>query len=362
MSVGQLPSNHPYSRRFVAAGQEVGLELNADFNGASIDGVGFYDMNIDEGRRITAAHAFLLPVLTRKNLRLLTDARVVELVMDGTRCTGVRVSRGESTTIAYSCSSDVILSAGVINSPEILLRSGIGDARDLRKLGIPVACDLRGVGRNLVDHVMVRNIVFETMEKSPPISANSSEAHALWKSDPALDMPDVQFLFTQIPLGAKDVPMNQGYAIVTALARPASVGTVRLESADPGSKPLIDPNYLADESDVRKLSVAIEFAREIGNAGSFGDIRRLEASPGRLGQKEKRDFIKENCSTYWHPVGTCRMGEDQDAVVDTFCRVRGIEGLRVVDASVMPRITTTNTNAPTMMIAQRASALILAGK
>jgi choline dehydrogenase len=125
---------------------------------------------------------------------------------------------------------------------------------------------------------------------------------------------------------------------------------------------LIDPNYLAEESDVRKLAVAIDFAREIGNAKSFDDIRSREASPGQLGQKEKISFIAENCGTYWHPVGTCRMGEDGQAVVDAYCRVRGVEGLRVIDASIMPRITTTNTNAPTMMIAQQASALISSGK
>jgi choline dehydrogenase len=354
---GPLPTNHPFSRRFVEAGGEIGLSRNPDFNGAVLDGVGFYDLSIANNRRVSAAHAFVLPVLERPNLTVLTESSALKLEFSGTRCTGVVVRRG--TSIEAYHATETILSAGAVGSPELLLRSGVGPVRDLRSLGIQSVVDLPGVGKNFVDHVMVHNLVFTTRDKMPPITGNTSEAHAFVKSGPNVPVPDLQLIFEQLPIGNTPVPVDQGYTILVGLVRPASVGSLRLKDAKLGSVPLIDPNYLAEPADLERITRGVEIARELGNAKAFGDVRKEEFSPGRIGKREMREFIQRNCATFWHPVGSCKMGTDPTSVVDPQCRVHGVQGLRVVDASVMPRITTANTNAPSMMIAQKASDLIV---
>jgi choline dehydrogenase len=355
LSNGQLPSNHPMAKLFVEAGKEAGLKENHDFNGAQIEGIGYYDLNIDGGRRISAAHAFLLPVLSRRNLTLLTDAKVLRLVMNGRKCKGVELRHNAANKTYFA--KEVILSAGAVNSPEILLRSGIGPADELKKIEISSVCDLPAVGRNLVDHVMVLGTSFETKDKTSPPSGNGGEAHAVWKSDPTLSVADTQLIFSQVP-SAADLPMDRGYSLLVGLVRPTSVGSLRLQNSDPDSAPLIDPNYLAEEADMRRLLLSMELTREIGNSNAFADVRKREVLPGKLAKQEMRRFIAEHCATYWHAVGTCRMGTGEESVVDPSLRVHGTEGLRVVDASVMPRITTLNTNAPTMMIAHKAAEII----
>ena len=358
MPVGKLSVRHSYADRFISAGIDLGLAANPDFNGASIDGIGFYDLNIDQGRRVSAAHAFLNPALRRENLTLLTNTRVLQLKMNGKRCMGVQVLK-DGAVSSYESSKEIILSAGTINSPQLLIRSGIGPSDELQKLKIPIVADLPGVGANLVDHVLVQGTVFESKDKMPSVIGNGSQAHAVWKTTPSAEMPDIQFVFAQAPLGSNKVPLDGGYAVLVALVRPASVGSIKLRRLEPDIPPLIDPNFLAEASDMDKLLVAMEFARELGNSKSFDDVRKGEVGPGNVNKAATRRFIAENSGTYWHPVGTCRMGTDRASVVDPSCRVRGVEGVRVVDASIMPRITTTNTNAPTMMIAQRASDMIL---
>jgi choline dehydrogenase len=325
MPVGLLPANHPYSKLYIEAGMELGMKHNPDFNGAGIEGVGFYDMNVDNGRCVSAAHAFVLPILDRSNLTLMTDTKVLKLVMNGDACTGVQVRHnGQIKSIR---GGEIVLSAGAVNSPEILLRSGIGASDELKALGIPTAINLPGVGRNFVDHVMVHNVVFTSKEKMPAPSGNTSESHAFWKSDASLDVPDLQLIFEQLPIGKANVPMDEGFSIIVGLVRPSSVASVKLRNTDPDSAPLIDPNYLSTEADMKKLVKGVEMARQLGNAKAFAGVRKAEVSPTKLGDGDVRKFIAENMATFWHPVGSWARDPTPSLTRNAAFMVREICGL-----------------------------------
>ena len=351
---------NPVAEAFIHAAVETGLPFVADNNGPSMDGVSWFNLAIKDGRRHSAAQAFLLPAMKRRNLTVVTGAETTALVLEGGRCVGATyVAGGRRRTVRAA--REVILSAGVIGSPRLLLLSGIGPKADLEALGIRVAVDAPGVGRNLQDHPLLAGINYQTKGPLPPSRNNAAESTLWWRSDPRLTTPDIQPVLIEFPFAtpelASKVPANC-WAIAPSLVRPASRGSVRLASADPAAAPLIDMNYLGCESDLHALVAAVELCREIGAARAFAPWRKREILPGPRTKRGMVDFVQQSCTTYFHPVGTCRMGVDAEAVVDPDLRVAGIEGLRVADASIMPTITTGNTNAPSMMIGAKLAALL----
>lgn len=352
---------HPVSAAFVAAGPSVGLPIVEDNNGPSLEGTSFFNFTIKDGRRHSVARAYLRPAMTRPNLTVLTFAETHRLVLDGRRCAGVEFVHAGARTLARA-GREVIVCAGAYGSPRLLLLSGIGPAAELGPLGIRPLSDLPGVGRNLQDHPLIAGVLYEAKHPLPAPRNNGAEATLWWRSDPALPGPDIQPVVIEFPLATPEladrVPHPNCYTIAPSVVRPASRGTVTLASADPGMAPLIDPNFMAEEADIRAMLAAIALCRELGAADAFREIRLREVMPGPLDRAGMTGFIRQATSTYFHPAGTCRMGVDAGAVVDPRLRVHGLDGLRVADASIMPDVTTGNTNAPSVMIGEKAAELI----
>jgi choline dehydrogenase len=284
---------------------------------------------------------------------------VLGLTFAGGRCTGVRFAR-DGEVAELRAGAEVIVCAGAVDSPALLLRSGIGPADELRPLGIDVVADVPGVGRNLHDHLLM-GVIWEAAQPVPPPVNNLAEASMFLRSDPALRVPDLHFMCIHVPFHLPTFTVPEGsWTIAVGLVRPASRGTLRLRSADPADKPLIDPAYLAQDADLDAMVRGVELAREVAAAGALDDWRGPEALPGEgvQGAAALREFTRRAAGSYFHPVGTCRMGIDTRAVVDPELRVRGVEGLRVADASVMPDIVSANTHVASMMIGEKAADLV----
>ena len=343
------PTHHPQNdteETSIAAARELGLPDAGDVDG-SIPGVGHFWYSERDGKRWSAASAYLRPALARPNLHVESHALVARVELAGTRATGVEFIEGTAIHRA-TARREVILSAGAIGSPMILLRSGIGPRGELAALGITVVHELSGVGKNLQDHVQsgvdwhaTRPLV-RTDRCSPDFCLGAGGFVSVM--DPR--RPDLQIIF-----GWSE--HDQAFGETVILLRPQSRGELHLRSKNPNDPPIIDPHYLADEHDVEVLVKGDQLARRIGDARAWAGLRGAEISPGS--GVTLSDFIARNANTVWHPVGTCAIG----AVVDPDLRVLGIEHLRVVDASVMPAIPSANTNAPTIMIAEKAADLIL---
>jgi choline dehydrogenase len=355
---------HPLLESVVAASQQAGIQLNADHNGATLDGVQFAQLMIKDGRRQSQWVAFLRPVADASNLTVVTGAYARRLLVEGGRCTGVELER-DGAVEQVRAEHEVIVCAGALESPKLLLLSGIGPAAHLRDVGVDVLVDLPGVGENLHDHSLVP-FVYSAGKPVPPAIPGTQvlHAHLFWRSRPGLVVPDQQPLFFHVPLyfpGMSGPP--DGCTLLTGLIRPAGRGSVRLASADPDVRPLIDPGFLAEEADVESHERGCELIREIAGAGALAEwgLTELYPGPGVQSRDVMRDYIRENATTYQHVVGTCRMGVDELAVVDPELRVYGVEGLRVADASVMPAVTSGNTHAAATMIGERAADLIRAG-
>ncbi|WP_127506421.1 GMC family oxidoreductase [Actinoplanes solisilvae] len=351
---------NPLSQVFVDAAVAAGYPRTEDFNGATAEGVGWHELSIADGRRQSTAVAYLRPAEQRPNLTILTGARAHRLLFERGRCVGVTFARDGEVTSAYA-DYEVVVSAGAVDSPRLLLHSGIGDATDLGRLGIPVVQDLPGVGRNLHDHPLA-SVVYEATQPIPAGLNNYAETSMLWRSDAGLPGPDMQLMFIHVPFHtpALQAPRNSftfGVALV-----PEARGSIRLASADPTVAPLIDPNYLGDESDVRRLVEGIKVARTIAATSPFDGWRGREALPGPDVRTRDglREYLRQGTGTYYHPVGTCRMGTDGEAVVGPDLSVHGLDGLRVADASIMPRIVCVNTNPATIMVGEKAADLIRA--
>jgi choline dehydrogenase len=354
---------HEGARAFIEGAVSLGYKQNPDFNGPRLEGPAWVNMTVYAGRRQNSDVAFLRPALEKKaKLTVLTEAPVLKLVIEKGRCVGVQyLHAGQVTTVRAN--KEVILSAGAIMTPKILTLSGIGDAATLRKLGIPVTANLPGVGQNLMDHVLGAGVNFEAKRPLPPTNYNHSEVYFWSKSTPDQPAPDINALYVSLPFATKELNLQQthGYAILSGVMRPKSRGAVTITSADPRAVPLIDPNWLQAEQDLIALKAATNLARDIGNTDAYKDIRKAELLPTQpvaSNAAEYREFLKNSVSTYFHPVGTAKMGTDAMAVVDPHLKVYGVEGLRVADASVMPTITTTNTNAPSILIGWRAARFI----
>jgi choline dehydrogenase len=359
---------HPLAPAFIDAARQMGMPILDDVNGPMRPGAGYINMNIAaDGTRVSAARAFLRPALSRPNLTLLLNTNVVKLNFKGTRCVGARLmTDGALKDIAAD--REVILAAGAINSPKLLMLSGVGEAKALRSLGIDVVENLPGVGENLQDHVLASGVVFTYQGKMPdrPADSNAVEAEAYLSSGNSGDT-DICLVLHQLPVVTPEVasrfgtPPPDAFTIAPALVQPTSRGSVRLASDNFQDAAVIDGNYLGTDHDFAAIVRAIEAARDIGNQQAFDRVRERELIPGpKASAEEIRELARLASASFGHAVGTCKMGVDQLAVVDPELRVHGISGLRVADASVMPQIITgPGTNASTHMIAGRAVELIL---
>lgn len=352
-------SPNPVSDAFLAACQQYGLPYNDDCNGPEILGAGYTQHTVKDGRRVSAWRAYVEPVLGKPGLHLRTGALVSGLIVERGRVTGVRLGAGGQEEVR--CSGDVILAAGVIGSPHILLLSGIGPADDLRRVGVEPVHDLPGVGANLHDHVL-SSVVWEASGPLEPPRANQLEAQFFAASEPGMIAPDLQPLMASLPIPVPgyDLPPH-AFSVMPGVIRPLSRGRLWLRSPEPSVPPALDPHYYAEPQDLTAMVRAIEMCREIGRQAALDPYRVREAAPGPQvqGTQALRDYARRSVLTYHHQVGTCRMGLDSGAVVDPQLRLRGVEGLRVADASVMPSVTSGNTNAPTIMIAEKGADLLL---
>ena len=379
LNVADLRCVNPLSRAFVDACAEVGLPRNSDFNGPEQEGVGMFQVTQKAGKRHSAADAYLRPALKRPNLIVHTRAQATRLLLEGTRASGVEYIRNGAVD-RVRADREVILCGGTINSPQLLMLSGIGPADHLTALEIPVVADLPGVGQNLQDHLLLGvayeckqpitlaaaetfgNLLRYMLFKTGPLASNVCEAGGFLKTKSDLPAPDLQLNFGPVFYVNHGFtrPTGHGFSIGPSLIRPRSRGRIALLSSDPLEPPLIQPNYFLDDADRQVLVESVALARRIARAKAFDAYRGAEVLPGEQAQSQKviSEYVCNIIETQYHPVGTCKMGTDPMAVVDARLRVRGVEGLRVVDASIMPAIVGGNTNAPTIMIAEKAADLI----
>jgi choline dehydrogenase len=358
---------HPVPAAFIEAGRSCGMPYLDDLNVPEPEGIGPMNLNVKGGTRCSSAGAYLRPVIGHRNLTVLTEAPAVKLTFTGTRCTGVDfLLNGKLRSIAAS--REVILCAGAIHTPRLLLLSGVGPSADLQRLGIETVIDLPGVGRNLQDHPWIRGLCFETKHPLPTVNNNGGGSACFWKSRPAERRPDLMVLPVQVPFVSDEIaarypiPPNT-FAIFPCLVRPRSRGYLRLRTAQPNGPLEIQPNFLAEQADVEALAACVELVLDIASQPAYGDlVKRWIVPPTRMSRERIEAFIRGSCSSYLHPVGTCAMGRGEAAVVDAELRVHGVQALRVADASVMPAIPSANTNAPTVMIGEFASQLLVVGR
>ncbi len=388
LNVADLRAPNPYARAFIEAGVQAGLPENADFNGPSQEGVGWYQVTHRNGERCSAARAYLAPALGRPNLTVITGAHATRLLLEGRRATGVEYRRADGSLVRALARREVLLSSGAFGSPQLLMLSGIGPAAHLRQHGIAVVHDLPGVGEALHDHPdavlvfdlpgatelfglsmaglprLLRGVGEWRRARTGPLTTNFAEAGAFLRTRPGEPEPDVQLHFVigkLVDHGRKTV-FGHGYSCHVCLLRPKSRGRVRLASADPMAAPAIDPAFLAERDDVDAMVRGFKAMRHLLSQPALAGFggRELASSAGVRTDAQIEAFLRERVDTIYHPVGSCRMGPAPTDVVDASLRVKGVDALRVVDASIMPRIVGGNTNAPTIMIAEKAVDLIRA--
>jgi choline dehydrogenase len=356
MHVEPVAEPNPLSAGFFRACQDIGHQVADDVGAPIRDGAGYMDFNTRNGRRFSVVQGYLLPALERENLTLLTGARVEALSFTGDRCTGVRLQHGAERH-AIMAEQETVLCAGVVESPRLLMLSGVGNAEDLRRHGISVVSDLPGVGENLQDHCFIVGFVGET--KAPMAPGSRAGSHLFFRSTEPAHSPDIHAVLATSAVGTTEVKPNEGFSIRLGLLRPQSRGRIKITSADPTAPLLIDPDYLSAEADLTALCAAVEHSRAIGSAAGLSEWRKREIVRIPRGKIELAKFVAQTIGSYWHPVGTCAMGINRDAVVDPSLCVHGTANLRVADASIMPTITSGNTNAPTIVIAERAAQMMI---
>ena len=383
ITVSRPGVKHPFAKAFKDAGVQAGYGFTDDSNGALRDGFGPVDVTVKNGIRASASRAYLGPARKRSNLRILLRTHVNRVILEGTRATGVACSTGGKEQ-TFTAKREVILAAGAINTPQLLMLSGVGDPQELTLHGIPVLHALPGVGKGLQDHLAVvvkfsatqpislfkyfsplagaaalgRYLLF----RKGPLADPGMEACAFIRSDPALPEPDIKLLLVMALYAnhGREFTPQHGFAAHTNVIRPKSRGSVGLASANPADAPLIDQNYLDDPDDLRVARAAVRAARKVFGMPAFDAFRGEELEPGPAVQTDAEldAFIRARADADYHSTSTCRMGTDPLAVVDAELRVHGLQGLRVVDASVMPHLVGGNTNMPVIMIAERAADLI----
>ncbi|MET0703372.1 MAG: GMC family oxidoreductase N-terminal domain-containing protein [Mycobacterium sp.] len=350
---------NPLSQVFLDGAVAAGFPRTDDFNGARAEGAGWHDLSISQGIRQSTAAAYLHPVCGhRPNLTISTNSRALKLRFEGNRCIGVDFERAGTRVTAYA-EVEVVLSAGAVDSPRLLLLSGVGPAAELEAADITVVHDLPGVGRNLHDHPL-SGVVYEATRPIPAGRTNLAETSLLWRSDESLAGPDMQLMFIHVPFHLPHLAAPANSFTLAVATVPEARGSIRLAGPDPTTAPLIDPNYLGAEADVRRLIHGLQVARDIAATEPFAPWRAREVLPGPDVTDEAmlRTFLARSTGTYYHPAGSCAMGIGVDAVVDPTLRVHGLSGVRVADASIMPKVVSVNTNAATIMIGEKAADLI----
>lgn len=385
LHVSRGKTNHPLHQAFLQAARQAGYPFTEDMNGFQQEGFGWMDMTVHQGKRWSTASAYLRPALSRPNLRAEVQTLVSRVLFEGTRAVGVEYIKDGQSHKAY-VSSEVILSGGAINSPQLLMLSGVGNADDLKKLGIPVVCHLPGVGQNLQDHLEI----YVQHACTQPITLHSAQKPLrkvciglewLWRftgdgatahletggfirSRPGVPHPDIQFHFlpSQVIDHGRKPTQQEAYQVHVGTMRATSVGWLKLRSANPQDHPMINPNYLSTETDVEDFRQCVKLTREIFAQEAFSPFRGKELQPGSHVQSDKEidAFVRAKADSAYHPSCTCKMGQPSDptAVVDQQTRVIGVENLRVIDASIMPSVVSGNLNAPTIMIAEKAADII----
>jgi choline dehydrogenase len=352
MQVAPSPASSPLWEAVFAAAQQAGHAQIADLNASDDDGVTWNEVNVVDGLRQSAADAYIRPILDRPNLTVITRAYACRLLVQMGRCYGVEyIKDGKLHTV--HARQEVALAAGTIGSPQLLMLSGIGPAEHLSDVGVPVITDLPGVGANLHDHPMSA-VAYAAARHVPRTYVR--KPHVRLRSPGAAE-PDLQMIFVDAPLYPRWLPGSQpGYSIAFSAMTPRSRGSIRLSGPDPTLQPLIDPNYLADGYDTDRLMDGLRRAREIGEMNALATWRDRELLPGSgANDSALRTYLRASLASYFHPVGTCRIGTNQESVVDPRLHVHGVQGLRVADASVMPSIVSANPNATVLGIAERAA-------
>jgi choline dehydrogenase len=383
---------HPLCETFIAAGEQLGISRNRDFNGATQEGVGLYQNTMKDGFRMSTARAYLHPAKRRANLRIVTHAHVTRIRFDGRRASGVEYLQGDQRHVA-TAAREVIVAAGAVNSPQLLQLSGIGPASLLGSQGIGVIHDMPGVGHHLQDHLCIDYLYRSrvptlnnqlrpwtgklyhglryVLARRGPLSLGVNQAGGFVRTRPGLTRPNMQLFFSPVsytrrPLGKRALMSPDafpGFLLSAQPTRPTSQGSIEIRSSDPFEAPLIRPNYLSDNNDMEELIEGARFLRDLASTAAMTDVIDAEIAPGPAvtSRDDILADIRARATTVFHPVGTCRMGPDPARdVVDDQLKVHGIEHLRVVDASVFPTLTSGNTNAPVIMVAEKGADLILA--
>ncbi len=387
LSVSNMRIQRPITDAWVAAAQAAGYKFNPDYNGADQEGVGFFQLTARNGRRCSSAVAYLNPVKSRENLQIITHAQVEKVIIEGKRATGVTYTDRSGNLQTVKARKEIVLSGGAINSPQLLMLSGIGEAAQLTENGIDTVQDLPGVGKNMQDHLQAR-LVYKCNEptlndevsslfgqakiglkylmfRAGPMTMAASLATGFMKTREDMETPDIQFHVQ--PLSAenpgKGADKFSAFTMSVCQLRPESKGEIRLQGKDPKSYPKIIPNYLSTETDCRTVVAGVNIARKIARhaplTSKISEEYRPHADLPMDNYDATLDWARNNTASIYHPTGTCKMGNGKDAVVDARLRVHGIEGLRVADCSIMPEIVSGNTNAPAIMIGEKASDLIL---
>lgn len=385
LSVCDIGVKHPLIEAFIQAAQTLGVSRNDDFNGSTQEGVGYYQLTTQGGLRCSAASAFLRPARKRSNLTVCTEAHVARVLFDGDHASGVQY-RQHGVMKTARCNGEVLLSAGAIQSPQLLQLSGIGPANLLAQHGIGVRVDVPQVGENLQDHLQIR-LGYQCKQpittndqlnswwgkltiglqwllfRTGPLAVGINQGGCFMRAFPnETSRPDIQFHVATLSadMAGGAVHPYSGFTLSVCQLRPQSRGHIRIQSSDPFAAPVIVANYLFEELDRRSAVAAVKAARAIANAAPMRDYVAREVKPGPevVSDEQVLDFIRDNASTIFHPVGTCRMGVDAQAVVDPRLQVRGVKGLRVVDCSIMPTLVSGNTHATAVMIAEKAAMMI----
>jgi choline dehydrogenase len=382
LTVSDLQDPFPISQSFVEAGVELGYGRNSDFNGAQQEGFGLYQVTQRAGKRCSAAKAYLAPIMDRPNLTVMTDTSVLRILLEKDRAVGVECQL-KTHVQEFRAREEVILAAGAYNSPHLLMRSGIGPVAEIEGAGLTVKHALPGVGQNLQDHLIVPMVFHNrdrhTLEEAErlqhlvnylvwgegPLSSNVAEGGGFVRSQPDLPAPDLQFHFAPgyfLNHGFSRPQQGHGFSVGPTLLQPGSIGSVRLDRKQPHGAPLIDHQYLSAEEDVQTLMRGMRIGYQLLRTKALGRFFKDYYLPSHklLREGDLERHIRNTAQTLYHPVGTCKMGTDDLAVVDADLRVHGLSGLRVVDASVMPRIIRGNTNATSIMIGEKAADLIKA--
>lgn len=384
LNVADLRSPQPVGELFLRAAEQAGFPRTEDFNGAQQEGVGFYQVTQKNGERCSAAKAYLTPVLDRPNLTVITQARATRILFQGKRAVGVEY-RQRGRTQRLQARQEVLLSAGALQSPQLLLLSGVGPRDELARHGIALVHELPGVGQNLQDHIdyvacykskskelfgfslsggvrLLRAWGHYCKHRTGLLTTNYAEAGGFLKTESGLEAPDVQlhFVIGIVDDHSRRLHLGHGFSCHVCVLRPKSRGRVGLYSADPLAPPLIDPNFFGDENDLETMLHGYKLLRRIMQAPALAVYRGVDIyTAGARSDDDLRHALRQRADTVYHPAGSCKMGTDAMAVVDSQLRVHGLEGLRVVDASIMPTLISGNTNAPAIMIGEKAADMIL---